>query len=104
MVKDSPPGDFSKASYLNLWMKYLQTGYSFKTISETSVDLQAARMFESDYPRVWWATLARNIYGAEAATKSEKEFFAIVDTKFQDAMRALESSDGSAAKPSSKTE
>jgi hypothetical protein len=37
----------------------------------------------------WWS-FAGDIYKVEAATKREKEFVALVDAKFQEAMRTLQ--------------
>ena len=95
VTTDISEEDYSRAGLLNLWVKYLQTGYSLKTISKASVALHAARMFKSEYSRDWWGTHARASYRTEAWRKSEKEFFEIVDAKFQDEIRKLESSGSS---------
>jgi hypothetical protein len=93
--------NYSRAGYLNLWVKYLQTGYSLKTISKASVALHTARMFMSEYSRDWWGTHARAGYRTEAWKKSEKEFFEIVDAQFQDEIRKLKSSGSSSGELSS---
>jgi hypothetical protein len=103
IVKDVDVGDATRGSFLNLTLKFLETGYSFKTISKASVSLQAARLFESEYSRVWWAQ-ARVTYEVEGTTKREKEFFGLVDARFQDVMRTLQSSGGSTTKVPDKTE
>ena len=38
-------------------------------------------MFNSDYSRAWWA-VARKAWNDAAATRSEREFFAMVDGEF----------------------
>jgi hypothetical protein len=38
-------------------------------------------MFNSDYARAWWA-VARKAWNDAAATRSEREFFALVDGEF----------------------
>jgi hypothetical protein len=102
-VKDVDVGDATRGSFLNLTLKFLETGYSFKTISKASVSLQAARLFESEYSRVWWAQ-ARVTYEVEGTTKREKEFFGLVDARFQDAMRTLQSSSDTTTKLQNKAE
>jgi hypothetical protein len=84
--------DIPKANLINLTLKYLEAGYQLGEISKESVRLQAGRLFSSEYSRNWWALLARNVYKIEARTKSEKEFFEIVDISFNDMMGVLQSS------------
>jgi hypothetical protein len=50
---------------------------------------QATRLFESEYLSVWWAQV-RVTYEVESTTKREKEFFGLVDARFQDAMQTLQ--------------
>ena len=95
LAKDVDRKDSSRVYYLNLWVKYLEMNYSFGTASKASIGLQMARMFESEFPRIWW-TVSRDTYKVEAETKSQREFFTIVDGEFQSAMRAFKSSNGSA--------
>jgi Family of unknown function (DUF6082) len=91
----------SKAAYMNLYFIFLQTSYSLTAVSKGTVSLQAGRFFTSEYPRMWWER-ARNAYTVEATTKRDREFVALVDAKFQEAMRRLQSPDGQATNPSTK--
>ena len=90
----------SKSNLINLTVKFLEAGYSLKMFSRESVTLQTTRLFSSEYPRAWW-TLARGIYDVEAQTGTEKEFFTIVDSSFQQAMQALQSATIPEVNPSS---
>jgi hypothetical protein len=85
------PADLPKAAFLNLFIMFLRTSYELKAISKASVSFQAQRIFAVEYPRSWW-TLTRDTYmKIEAVTKREKEFAALIDSKFQDAIRSLKS-------------
>ena len=102
-MKDVNVGDVTRGSFLNLTLKFLEMGYSFKTISKVSVSLQAARLFESEYSRIWWAQ-ARVTYEVEGTAKREKEFFGLVDARYQGAIRTLQSSNDSTIELQRKTE
>jgi hypothetical protein len=96
------PEDAPKAAYLNLYFTFLQTSYSLRAISKEAVSLQAGRFFASEYPRIWWSR-ARNVYMVEAAKKREREFVALIDAKFREAMLRIQSPDEQTADPSTKT-
>ena len=83
-------GDYLKSVYVNLFIKYLEMGYSMKVISKESVQVQAAKLFSVSYPYEWWAG-AREIYEVEASAKREREFFAIVDKSFHQASEQRQS-------------
>jgi hypothetical protein len=88
---DIDPAEAPKAAHLNLFIMFLQTSYSLKVTSEAAISLQTQRIFAAEFPRSWWA-YARDTYRVEASTKREKEFVALVDVKFQEAMQNLEGS------------
>jgi hypothetical protein len=94
--------EFAKMSLINFTLKFLETGYSLKTISEGSVTLQAAELFRSEFTRTCWATGMRKVYEAEAGTRMEREFFSLVDSAFQDVDQALQSTARPTANPSIK--
>jgi hypothetical protein len=100
VYEGTSPEDFPRDSLINLSLKFLETGYSLKAITTRSVALQAARLFESEYVRAWWTNGMRDIFEAEAGAKSEKEFFTIVDSAFQDVMQNLHSASRSDIEPS----
>jgi hypothetical protein len=101
MEGDIDPEEVPKAAYLNLYFTFLRTSYSLRAISKEAVDFQAGRFFASEYPRSWWAR-ARDAYKIEAATAREKEFAALIDTKFQETMSQNQSTDEQAGDSSTK--
>jgi len=86
----SQPESYLKDVFINWLFKYLELGYSVKVISAKSVQIQALRLFEFDYPHEWWAR-AREVYSVEATTKRERQFFAIIDKTFGQAARRNQS-------------
>jgi hypothetical protein len=76
-------------SFLNFRFKQLELSYSVKAITSESVRLQARLMFAEGYPVEWWRG-AREIYESEAATRRERQFFAIVDEEHIRAIGQLE--------------
>jgi Family of unknown function (DUF6082) len=103
VYEDTNAADFPKSSLLNLILKFWQTGYTLKTITKASVTLQTTRLFGSEYARTSWGKWLQDIYRTEAGTKSEREFFALVDTAYQNVMLALESADRTKIEPSNET-
>jgi len=90
LVDVSDPEEITKVgSFLNFRLKQLELGYSLKSISSESVRLQAQIMFSEGYPAEWWLSV-RGIFEAEAATKRERQFFAIVDKEYIYAKEQLE--------------
>lgn len=73
---------FAKAALTNWQVKYWEMSYSVKAISAGSVQVQAAELFASEFPRLWWSRF-RELYRADATTKREREFFTIIDTEFE---------------------
>jgi Family of unknown function (DUF6082) len=90
---DADTPDKIRGWYLNLYVKYLETGHVLGTFSEASVSLQTKDVFESQFSRQWWEAV-RNVYQVEAdsATRAHKRFFSIVDSEYQAALRAVASS------------
>ena len=78
-------------SLLNYRIKQLELSYSVKAVSSASVRLQARLLFKDNHPVQWWAG-AREVYAAEAATRRERQFFALVDQEYEHAKEQLESS------------
>jgi Family of unknown function (DUF6082) len=68
-------------SFLNYRFKRMELSYSVKAVSAASVRLQAKLMFSEGYPAEWWKT-ARQVYAAEAMTRQERQFFALVDGEY----------------------
>jgi Family of unknown function (DUF6082) len=83
------PEELSKAALQNFHMIFLQTAYLLKTISRDSVSLEVGLIFEGEYPRAWWSR-NRGLFQLAAATRREREFFALVDAAFE---RAISSTD-----------
>lgn len=76
-------------AYINLRLKQLEMSYSVKAITSDSVRIQARIMFAEGYPVEWWR-VASEIYKTEAASRRERQFFAIVNEEYLRAMRLLE--------------
>jgi hypothetical protein len=83
---DVDPADAPKAAFINLLMTLLQASYSLKVASKATVSLQAERIFAAEFSRSWWE-YARDSYMVETSMKREQEFVALIDEKFQEAMR-----------------
>jgi uncharacterized protein DUF6082 len=75
------PDDYPRYAFLGLLLDSWEIGYSLSTMSAKAVQVQARTMFNSDYARTWWAA-ARKAWDDQAATKAEREFFALVDGEF----------------------
>jgi hypothetical protein len=88
-VRNVDSEDVSQSAYLNLWVKYLETAYEFGAVTKAAIDWQLEQMFESEFTRAWWAATGRDAYKTDAGTKSRKNFFAMVDSAFQAAIRSL---------------
>jgi len=80
---------------------FLRTSYSLRAVSKEAVSFQAGAIFASEYPRTWWAR-ARDAYKIEAATIREREFAALIDTKFLETMSQIQSPDEQAGDSSTK--
>lgn len=87
---DRDPAYLANASFLNFQMILLETNYSLKMLPGKALGFHVRSLFASEFARTWWATLARDTYEAEAVTKLEKEFLAIVDAAFQDVIQAAQ--------------
>jgi Family of unknown function (DUF6082) len=96
------PDGYVKSVFVNWNIKYLELSYSIKAISASSVQVQVAGIFGAEYPRNWWSEV-RPIYAAEATTRRERSFFAIVDREFnrasEDRDRAEHPGDTKSAEP-----
>jgi Family of unknown function (DUF6082) len=68
-------------SFLNYRFKRMELSYSIKAVSAASVRLQSELIFNEGYPVEWWAA-AREVYAAEAMTRRERQFFALVDEEY----------------------
>lgn len=90
-IRNVESENLPQTTYLNLWVKYLETGYEFGAVSKEGAALQMAQIFDSEFPRAWWTTSGRAFYKAEAGTKSRKEFFVIADAEFQHAIQRSDS-------------
>lgn len=85
-----PDGEwFAKAALTNWQVKYWEMSYLIKAMSADSVRGQAAELFISEFPRLWWSRF-RELYQADAKTKREREFFSIIDTEFERKQRQVE--------------
>ena len=73
--------DYPKYAFLGLLVDSWEIGYSLSTMSAKAVQVQARTMFNSDYARTWWAA-SRKAWNEQAATKAEREFFALIDGEF----------------------
>jgi hypothetical protein len=80
---------FVKAALTNWQVKYWEMSYSIKAISAESVRVQAAELFASEFPRLWWSRF-RELFRVDATTKREGEFFVIIDTEFERKQRQVE--------------
>lgn len=78
----------AKAALANWQVKTWEMSYLIKAMSAKSVKVQAGELFASDFPREWWSRV-RELYGFDATTKREREFFAIVDTEFETKQRQV---------------
>jgi hypothetical protein len=91
---DTSAEDFPRSSFLNFILKFWETGYGLNTLSRKSIEYQATRLFSSEYVRTYWKDALRTGFEADAETKSEKEFFMMVDSAFQNVTRSLELASG----------
>jgi uncharacterized protein DUF6082 len=80
---------FTKAALTNWQVKYWEMSYSIKAISAGSIRAQAAQLFTSEFPCQWWSRF-REFYQADATTKREREFFALIDAEFERRQRQVE--------------
>jgi len=93
--------NFLNSGYINFLLTLWQTSYLQKTMTKKALELEANYLFASDYSRTWWGTLARGHREAQAETKREKEFFAIIDNAYKSAMQAWQANDHPEANPPS---
>jgi len=84
----------AKAGLTNWQVKCWEMSYLTKAMSAKSVHVQAAELFASEFPCEWWSR-SRELYKIDAATRREREFFAIIDTEFERKQRRVEASPSS---------
>jgi hypothetical protein len=73
------PAGYPRHAYVNLVFKYLELSFAIGALSERSVRVQVAYLFDSTYSREWWHTAAREVFFTEANSGRERRFAAIVD-------------------------
>jgi Family of unknown function (DUF6082) len=83
--------DVARAHYINLLMHFWQTCFSLKTMTGRAVAIETDYLFRAEFPRTWWAQ-GRGFFEAEAGTKSEKEFYKIVDSIFEQVEQTFQAS------------
>jgi hypothetical protein len=80
-------------AFTNLVLKYLELGFEIGVVSEPSVRMQAADLFQSRYRQHWWSEVARPVYNVEAKTRRERRFARIVDEEFGKAAKESKRAD-----------
>ena len=99
-VGASDPEVLAKSAYINWIFQHLRMNYFLGLYSRDKVRAQVESMFEAEFPRYWWV-MARKGYMADAFSKREREFLAIVEEVFEQATLPQEASDDSATNSTS---
>jgi hypothetical protein len=81
------PSEAPKAALLNLTLMVWRVGYSLNTFSKGVISYNARGIFKSEYSRTWWE-IAHESYEINASTKRDKEFVALINAEFQNAVHA----------------
>lgn len=84
----------AKAGLVNWQVKSWEMSYLTKVMSAKSVHAQAAGLFASEFPREWWSK-SRELFRADATSRREREFFAIIDFEFERERHRVEASPSS---------
>ena len=79
-----------KSALVNWQVKHWEANHSIKAMSDRSVQVEAATLFDSEFAREWWPQ-TREGYRASAQSKLERRFFTIIDTEFDRKRREFES-------------
>lgn len=78
-----------KSALVNWQVRHWEASHSIKTMSDESVQVEAAALFASEFAREWWLR-AREAYRVAAKTKHEQRFFTIMDREFDRKRREFE--------------
>jgi hypothetical protein len=82
---EEDPDSFAGAIYINWTTKYMELSYEIKALTADAVRLQAKLMFSAQFARSWWIN-AKPLYNAEATTKRENDFVALLDEVYEQAI------------------
>jgi Family of unknown function (DUF6082) len=88
---------FVKEVFINWHFQYLLMSYEINQISKPDLGHVIRTLFKAERVRTWWSWSRED--WKLAATRREKEFFAIVDGEFQHAKQIAETTEASAAPP-----
>ena len=79
------PESYRRAVMLNWQVNHLQLAFVTGQLSELGVRDNFDRLFVSKFRRDWWS-VARRGYVADAKSKADRKFIALVDEEYQRAM------------------
>jgi hypothetical protein len=91
LAGNDDPDDLAKQVALNWHISYLQMAYSNKSITDQYLRSLAKYLLSTNYARSWWAGPGQS-YG-NAATRSDRRFFAIFNEEFLLLKAASEAAD-----------